>query len=282
MNLLRPPFRVIPGQSAEDAANEIVAAFVTIETLPRKVSSIYHTLSYCLNLEYPKPLIAAGYSLAKAIDDNACYHDQPYHNSQHCCEVMLSAYFLSRLVDINRQETAEIVFAALIHDFQHDGKPNNGDIQFRLERSSVNKAEPYLLAAGITKIQQQKLAALILATNTAIGLPVARSCYDHHTRGTSLPKIPSSAPELVELCDNPAASLQAIILCEADILPSIGLTTEYALKLQEKLSVEWGARLELEDKLRFIDNQRHSFIASNFFYPNIDKIRQAILNRLHQ
>lgn len=280
MNLSRPPFQIVPGQSAEDAAAEIVAAFLSIESLPLKTSRVFKMLSDCLGLEPEELSIAVGSSLAEAVDATAALHDKPYHSSQHCCEVMLSSYFLSLLGGLDKQETAEIVLAALTHDFQHDGKPN-GDIPFRLERNSVNKAEPYLAKAGMDKTRRQKLAALTLATSTAIGLPIARACHAHHAQGAPLPEIPPSAPELAELGNDPLTAIQALILCEADILPSIGLTTDYALKLQEKLSIEWGARLGLEDKLRFIDNQRHTFFADNYFNPNIDKIRQEILKRLH-
>ena len=133
MNSFRPPFRIIPGQSAEDAAVDIVDTFISIETFPDKVHRVFKEITGCIGTGPLDPLIVAGYSLAKAIDDAADIQDKPYHNSLHTCEVMLSSYFISLLAGLNKQETAEIILAALIHDFQHDGQIN-GDILFRLER----------------------------------------------------------------------------------------------------------------------------------------------------
>jgi 3'5'-cyclic nucleotide phosphodiesterase len=281
LNLSRPPFQIIPGQPPEDAAAEIVAAFLSIESLPLKTSRVFKTLTDCLDLERGEPLFAAGCDLAETIDATAAVHDRPYHNSQHCCEVMLSSYFLALTAGLKQQQTAEIVLAALGHDFRHDGKAG-GDIPFQLERNSVNQAGAFLLASGMDAARQRKFAALILATNTTIGLPIALACHAHHSRGAPLPEIPPSAPELTELGNDPLTAMQALILCEADILPSIGLTIGYALKLQEKLAIEWGVHLGLEDKLRFIEKQRHSFLAGNYFNPNIDKLKLTMLQRLHK
>jgi hypothetical protein len=253
---------------------------MSIETFPDKVHRVFKEITGCIGTEPLDPLIVAGHSLAQAIDDAAYIQDKPYHNSQHTCEVMLSSYFISLLGGLNKQETAEIVLAALIHDFQHDGK-FNGDILFRLERSAVNEAAPYLSAAKMPLSQQKKIAALILATEIFIGGDIAHASHTYHNHGGTFPDIPSAAPELREICEDPAQSIQALILCEADILPSIGLTTDYAFRLQEKLAMEWGMTLGLEDKLRFIDTQCHAFIIGHFFNPNIDKLRLEILRRLH-
>jgi hypothetical protein len=238
-------------------------------------------IAECLDLEECDHLIVAGYRLARTFDDTASLYDHPYHNSQHTCEVMLSSYFLSLLRGLNKHETAEIILAALIHDFQHDGRIN-GDVSFRLERHAINEATPYLLATEITEVQQRNIAALILSTDITIGLNIARASYAHHVHGSSLPKIPQVASELEAVCKDPLKSIQALILCEADILPSVGLTIEYALRLQEKLSIEWGTSLGLEDKLRFINKSCHTFIIGNFFNPNVEKLRLEILRRLQQ
>lgn len=279
LNLFRPPFRIIPEQSAEDAAIDIVNAFKSIESLPDKVSKVFKTITDCLCIEALDPLNIAGHSLAEVIDGAAHIQDKPYHNSQHTCEVMLSSYFLSLLGGLKKQETAEIILAALVHDFQHDGK-FNGDILFRLERFAVNEVAPYLSAAKIPPIQQKKISALILATEIVIGGAIVQASHIYHIHGGTLPKIPTAAPELREICDDPKISIQALVLCEADILPSIGLTFDYALKLQDKLAKEWGARLGLEDKLKFIDNMCHAFIVGDFFNSNVEKLRLDLLQKL--
>lgn len=279
MNHARPPFQIIPGQSAEDAAINVIAAFDSIENQPNKASRTYKAITDRLAIDLQSPLIAAGYSVAQAVDAEALADTNAYHNSQHFCEVMLASYFLSLLASIDDQIIAEIVTAALIHDFHHDGK-SSGDIPFRLERKSINEATPYLIHAKVTREQQRCLAALVLATEQLDGINIAQACYSHHTQGHVLPKIPEAAIELEVLCNDPLTSKQALILCEADILPSIGLTFDHALRLQDRLALELGIHLQLEDKLRFIDNNCRAFIAGSFFNPNVEKFRLEILHRL--
>lgn len=279
MNLVRPPFRIIPGQLAQDAAIDIVETFNFIAKLPGKVGLTFTAITDQLAIDRYHPLITAGLSLAQAVDTEAYTFNNPYHNSQHYCEVMLSSYFLSLLSGVNDHEITEVVLAALIHDFHHDGKPNR-KIPFHLERKAIKKARPYLTRGKVTQAQQRHLAALILATETSQGVNVVHACYAHHTQGHSLPKIPAVAIELEELCNDPVKSKQALILCEADILPSIGLTFDHALHLQHKLSLEWGVCLGFEDKLNFITHGCRTFVVGSFFNSNVEKLRLAILHRL--
>jgi hypothetical protein len=192
---------------------------------------------------------------------------------------MLCCHYLALRLKLNQCEMIEILLAALFHDFRHDSE-NRGNPLFCLERNSFNLAEPYLFDAGVTPSQRRKLAALVLATNPKAGLPIAHSCYRHYHNGAPLPEIPVSAPELADLCNNGRAAEQALILCAADLLPSLGLTVEYALMLQKKLAIEWGTPLGIEDKLRFIDNTRHIFIICDFFMPNIDRLQRYLVTRL--
>lgn len=279
MNIGRPPFQIISGQSAQDAAVDIVAAFKSIEHLPNKVSLTFTTIINQLDLDPRCPLVSAGINLAQAVDTEAVADNNPYHNSQHYCEVMLCSYFLSLLSGMDEQAIAEIALAALIHDYRHDGKLN-GDIPFRLERKAINEVLPYLVMAKAEQAQQQCLATLVLSTEPLHGVNIVRMCYLHHTQGHSLPEIHAAAIELEQLGNDPITSKQALILCEADILPSVGLTIEHALLLQDKLSLEWGVRLGPEDKLRFIDQNCYAFVAAGFFDDNVVKLRQAILLQL--
>lgn len=283
LNLSRPPFRIMPEQLAKDAAADIVDAFKLIESQPGKVSRIFTTLIDRLGIGASSPLRIAGLHLATTIDEASSVEDKPYHNSQHTCEVMLSAYFLSTLAGIEPQESAEIVLAALAHDFKHDGK-FNGDILFRLERYAVNETLPYLAAARMSESDQRKISALILATEIIIGGAIVQASYHAHSGVGEFPDIPVVVPELEQLCEDPQTSTQALILCEADLLPSIGLTVDYAFKLQDRLVEEWGAQLgpedKLKDKLSFIDNQCHAFIVGDFFTPNVEMLRADILQKL--
>jgi hypothetical protein len=224
-------------------------------------------------------MAAAGYRLAKAIDHDDPRFKPPYHNQQHVCEVMLCSHYLALRLKLNKGETTEILLAALFHDFRHDSEKRCNSL-FCLERNSFNLAEPYLLDAGVTITQRRKLAALVLATNPRAGLPVAHACYRHYQDSDPLPEIPAVAPELAGLCDNSTAAQQALVLCAADLLPSLGLTIDHALMLQKKLALEWKTTLGAEDKLRFIDNTRHIFRVCDFFMPNIDRLRAYLIAQL--
>jgi hypothetical protein len=134
--------------------------------------------------------------------------------------------------------------------------------------------------ARVPLTQQKKISALILATEIFIGGALVQASYVYHSHGGSFPNIPTVAPELRKICEDSKLSVQALILCEADILPSIGLTIDYAFLLSEKLGKEWGTLLGLEDKLRFIENQCHAFIVGDFFNTNVERLRSDIIQKL--
>lgn len=279
LNLSRPPFKVIADQSAESAAADMLAAFSVIEGLPDKVSRCFDAVARGAGVLAQTPLIIAGRRLARDIDGGAGGgHGHAYHNAQHFCEVMLGANFISLLDDLETNSRLEVVLAALIHDFQHDGK-GNGQVPFRLERQSVNAAMPYLAEAGVPAMQRRQIAALVLATEAMNGVPIALICHAHHVGAAPLPQSHVAAPELAELAVRPTLARQALIVREADVLPSVGLTIEHAIHLQDRLSMEWGVPLGLEDKLRFITEVFTGFIAGVFFQPNIERLRQYLLQR---
>jgi hypothetical protein len=279
LNLSKPPFKVIADQTAESAAADMLAAFSVIEGLPDKVSRCFDAVTRSAGVLAPTPLIVAGRRLARDIDNGAGGgHGHAYHNAQHFCEVMLGANFISLLADLDANSRLEVVLAALIHDFQHDGK-GNGQVPFRLERQSVNAAMPYLVDAGVPEMQRRQIAALVLATEAANGVAMALACHAHHVGAAPLPPLHVAAPELVELAVHPALARQALIVREADVLPSVGLTIEHAMHLHECLSMEWGVPLGLEDKVRFITEVFTGFIAGVFFQPNVERLRQYLLQR---
>ncbi|MBL1263906.1 HD domain-containing protein [Candidatus Methylomicrobium oryzae] len=279
MNTARPPFRIDSSQSIDEAAVEIVQLFRSIGHLPNKVGLVFQTLAACLALAPNNAYMQAGLRLAEAIDgDDPCF-DLPYHNRQHVCEVMLCCRYLALALDLAPQATLEIILAALFHDYRHDGNSCN-PIPFRLERHSINQAQPYLLAAGLNPTQCRKLTALVLATQPTAGLPVALAYYHHHCRQGPRPEAPAYAPELTEL-DNIDNATHALILCLADVLPSLGLTIEHALHLQEKLAQEWGKPLGIEDKVRFIEHTQHLFILCDRFIPNVMRLKNHLLSIRH-
>jgi len=278
LNLSQPPFAIIPRQSAA-AAVDMVEVFAAIDPLPDKVSQSFDAVAQCPSVNESTPPLAAGRRLAQAIDrGEGTGRVNFYHNAQHFCEVLLCAHFLSLWTDLAADARLEIVLAALMHDFHHDGYPN-GPIPFRLERQAIHQATPFLLEAGIPEKQQRRLSALILATEIVHGLPIVRACYTHHIANAPLPALPVAAPEMTALAQYSIATQQTLILCEADVLPSVGLTIEHAICLQDKLSLESSVPLQKEDKLRFISEIFPGFVIGVFFQPNVERLYQFLRSR---
>ena len=280
MNLSRPPFKIIPGQCSVSAADDIVKVFLEINTFSKKVSHSLDVLLKSFSSDNKFPLIAVAKAISRDIDAGVGNGaSNAYHNSQHFCEVMFCANYLSLKVGLDESTRLEVVLAALLHDFHHNGG-RNGTIPFRLERISVDKAIPYLMRENIPKKQQRRITALILATDISVGLLTARACYAHHKTESVLPSLPILAPELGELFTDATMSRQALILCEADVLPSVGLTLDYAQLQQAKLSSEWGIPLSSSDKLHFIANQFRGFVVCNFFQPNVERFYDLLIEHL--
>ncbi|MBA3588728.1 hypothetical protein [Methylibium sp.] len=276
MKLDRPPFRILTGQSPEDAAVDIVAAFESIESAADKLGRVFATLCGQLQSDADEPLCAAGRALAAAIDAGAGQsHRNAYHNPQHFCEVMLGAHFLCLLQGLGAVDSLRVVLAALIHDFHHDGSVNR-DVAFRLERLALQEAAPYLCSAGVSAVERRRLSAMVLATDVAHGLDFAIQCHAHHAGRASQPTVPAAAPELGELAQDPSTALQALVLCQADLLPSTGLTPQHALRMQDRLSQEWRKPLALEDKLCFIDQILSAGITCSYFIANLHGLRQTL------
>jgi hypothetical protein len=271
----RPPLRIVEAQSPEDAAKDIVAAFESIESAPDKVSRVFELLFERLGADRGDPLGKAGRALSAAIDGNAGRPQAAYHNAQHFCEVMLGAHFLCLLRGLGAADVRCVVVGALIHDFRHDGSVNGAE-PFRLERIALQEALPYLRGEGVGAADCQRLSAVVLATEVAHGVDFAIRCHAHHADGGPLPAVPDAAPELACLAQDAVAASQAMILCQADVLPSTALTPRYALRMQARLTQEWGSPLDEADKLAFIDQVLRSGLTCEFFLPNLHALRRVI------
>jgi hypothetical protein len=278
----RPPIAgpallcVEAGQAAAEVAGRLVDLFEAVESLPRKLSWVHQQTERQLVADPDPALAAAAGAIAQAIDAEAGRHDrQPYHGRQHFCEVMLAASVLCQLHRLPGASCQLLLLAALIHDLGHDGKPN---LDFRLERASLARAMPYLEAAGVDAMTRLRLSALVLATEPQDGVPSARRALACHTSGATAPR--GDGPAELRLLEHDALLAQlALLLCEADVLPSVGLTTAHAMRMQHLLAREWGRELGLLDKLRFIDDVLDAGVIGPFFRPNVAAIRLELARR---
>lgn len=274
--LLRAPLN----RPCEAVAADLVDAFDALSATRLKLQLAWRALNEPLHgvAGWSCALHAAGEALAAWADANAPYVDRhPYHNRQHLAEVLLTASLLARQHRLPTFAVQLLLVAALMHDLDHDGAPARG---FVAERRSMAFARPFLDAAGVSPAQCAQLDALVLATEPAEGVRTALASASRRTPAAVNPAPPPAAPELQRLNHDPLLALLARLLCEADVLPSIGLTLAHGLRLQALLAQEWGRSLGPTDKLRFIDESLSLGVVGAFFEPNVQRLRKLLLASL--
>lgn len=271
----RAPFRLSPGADPRQVAEEMIVCFRAAAGLPQKVSRCFRATIRVAGLDAQDPLVVAGEDIAADIDaGTGAGEGNPYHNRQHFCEVLLSALCLSLMVALTSREQAQLLLAALVHDFHHDGRGNK-EALFRLEKLAIAAAQPYLQAAGVTEDERARITAIVMATEVSTGVPFSRQCYRYFFEGGNAP--PAATGDLPRmLAQDARLALQAVLLTEADVLPSVGLTVDYAELSQENLSREWGRPLDAADKLFFLESVFQDFVAGRFFSPNLENIKCAM------
>lgn len=267
-----------PERTADAVAAEIVAVYRAIDGLAHKVSWAQQQTERLLCAGGDPALAAASRAIAAAIDADPGFYDRhPYHSRQHFCEVMLAAALLCQVHRRSARESQLVLLAALIHDFDHDGKPSR---DFRLERTSLDHAAPFLASAGVGPDARGQLAALVLATEPRDGVRAALLARGFHAHGAPLQPRADVPAELAALAHDAALARLAVLLCEADILPSVALTFAHAMHLQDLLALEWGRPLGPKDKLVFLDSVLSAGVISAYFLPNALAIRQALVRRV--
>lgn len=277
-DLSRAPFVVLSGASPETVANEIVACLAAIETLERRTCRVFEAVAANVGMSPRDPLAVAGARIAADLDAGLTGQaSNAYHNSRHICEVLLCSLFLAKHAGLAGPQQARIAVAALVHDLHHDGTTNAGQ-PFRLERLAMDAARPCLAAAGVAQAEITRIAALVLATEVTIGGPYARRCFRHFHQGGPAPAAAPGADPLGLLATDPDLAFQAVLLAEADLLPSVALTFDHAMQCQERLSRE-DRRIAATpvQKLAFLDRHRQEgLLVARFFEPNLEGLQCLI------
>ncbi|MET0962012.1 MAG: hypothetical protein ABWY05_04235 [Noviherbaspirillum sp.] len=275
--LRQPPFRMAADAGPAAAAAAIVAAFSRLAAAPAPLVTAWTLAMQVSGVDAAEPLHRAGMAAARDIDAGigaGCGNG--YHNSRHFCEVLLCTLAIAQLAGLDRQEQPLVLLAALLHDFHHDGRPRLQP--FRHELCSVAASLPYLEAAGVGAAERAVLATLILATDSVHGVPLARCCHGWHS-GMATPPPAPPRPELASLASLPRLALMAVVLAEADVLPSVALTPAHAALTTARLEAEWNTVLGTRGKVDFIDRHIGALQAARFFEPNLRAVRQASLER---
>jgi hypothetical protein len=280
--LARAPFRIPADADPAQVAREMEACFRALQSLPRRMTTVYQASCAAAGLDASGPLASAGLRIAGDIDSGIGDGDgNPYHNVQHFCEMVLSTLCLSRLVPCEPAEKSLLLFAALMHDFHHDGRIVKG-VPFRLERLAIASTQPYLDSAGVPADERERLAALILATFVPAGVPFARHCHRHHFLGAPRPEPPADAGALALLAEHARLAMLAVMLTEADVLASVGLTVALGDEAQRKIEREMGVAMGPADKLFFLETVFGRFEVGTFFAPNLEAMKDEMRARVRQ
>jgi len=280
LDLSKPPFRIPQGQDARAVAEDFIACFQVIAALPDKVGACVQAALSVAGLAPGDPVCVAGQRIARDMDAGVgAGGANPYHNAQHFCEVVLSALYLSLLAGVASKEKGELLVAALVHDFHHDGRTNL-NVPFRLEKLSAQATSPYLEAAAVPLDVQARITAMIFATEVSVGTRFARECHLHFAAGGPRPSLSGIPAPLAPLAGDAGLALQAVIVGEADVLSSAGLTVQYGELQQEKLAEEWRQPLGADHKVKFLNQVFQDFTVGHFFSPNLRALKSAAQERV--
>lgn len=276
--LTRPPFAQPASPGPAEVGHEIVACFEALGAHPDRLEHAHALAMRSLGAAASEPLVLAGRAVARDVDRGiGAGVAAGYHNAQHFLEVMLSARYLAAHAGLGAERALRVVSAGLLHDFHHDGS-RGVQSPFRLEMLAVERARPYWQQALLDGAERSRLEALILATEPRTGVPFARACWRWHRAQTPAPPDGAGLPvPLQRLLAEADLAHDAVLLAEADVLPSIGLTIEHAEQLQARLAHEWGTTLGRTDKLQFIERMVGEMVVGAFFIPNVLALRQAYL-----
>lgn len=277
-SLTRPPFAQPTSLGPADVGREIVACFEVLGARADRLARAHSLAMRSIGVGTTDALAQAGRAVARDVDRGiGAGVAAGYHNAQHFLEVMLCARYLAAGAALNVERSLRVVSAALLHDFHHDGS-RGVQAPFRLETLAVERSQPYWQRAKVDSAERSRLEALILATEPRTGVPFARACWHWHRAGGPAPPDSAGLPApLQRLLAEAELAHDAVLLAEADVLPSIGLTIEHAEQLQARLAHEWGTTLGRADKLQFIERMVGEMVVGAFFVPNVLALRQAYL-----
>lgn len=230
-------------------------------------------------------------------------NDLPYHNAAHFRKVvlhtirMIAAHnFIFKQGNhvLGKEAVAKLLIAACIHDLNHDGQGNiiNRKYQFaRTEQQSFECAKPYLEACGLSEEMLGDIRVMLICTDASpFGDPISpsrqvRRAYEYHFGENEDAEDLDLGEELSILAERDDLTLLCMMLHEADIMNSAGVS--YDITCQESLAVsqEIGTEACPEDTLLFLEkvclNEMQSDAARYLGQKNIDDIRKQLIAAYH-
>lgn len=242
-------------------------------------------------------LIAAGRELATALDLGIGAGKKPdlFHATPHFKEVLMGAGALLWVSDniqhhtFTSKEKLSLLFAALGHDYYHDGG-KNGPTPLRLEKLAVQHLMSHMADHDVDSHTREAVQLMVLSTDVSRSPDYVNALLAGHT-----PHAPTGYEILAELAkpEHAHTAQLAAMLRDADILMQSGITVKTAHHAKERLGREWQMEMTPEDHdgfLKFIVAQPnalgervigYSSPAAQFFNANIAKVSASFKAARH-
>ncbi len=278
------------------------------ETVGRAIAALYETLA---GSDGPSPAamlaavldelgVAPGAGERQAAMVAAVLATVPcnnqFHNADHSREVLGNAIWLSRAnavlagatpgaLKLPADAVARLLLAAMMHDIGHDGTTNavpaadgtESYVPFRLEDRAFELMHPSLQRAGIAPAAIAALQVMLRATD-----PRARAGVRVLTDAALYGTPPGAAPSaFVDHLRDPELALATALLCDADLMSSVGLTYAYYQRQSAALAAERGAPIapaETRDFFTKVVGNGFSSAAGKRLDANLMRIRAAALS----
>ncbi|MEZ5814928.1 MAG: hypothetical protein R3E13_09485 [Alphaproteobacteria bacterium] len=211
-----------------------------------------------------------------------------FHGNKHFLQVFATTYTLGlRALQeerITSQTFGNLLTAALIHDYKHDGTTNNGE-QFRLENRSCEESKASLIEAGADEDDLEIIKAFVLTTDVSKDFddPRAASPADSLKRFTLNSDVEGVFPQLRVLIEKttPGNDLvdAALMLQDADVgIAHLDVQTTH--QAGRELAKERGGEYTPQNQIVFMDKICHrqcfSKAGREIIQPRLEAVMQAL------
>lgn len=222
-----------------------------------------------------------------------------YHNNFHFFKVvlhvvrMISAHnfiFEGGKHALNKEDVAQLLIAACIHDLGHNGKGNIIDRKYSMaatEMRSYGYALPFLEKCNLDKVFLEDIKFLLFCTDASpFGDPISpsmqlRRSYNYHFGDEDMSDDLMLSSELSVLENREDLVLKCMLLHEADLMNSLGVSYDLTVAESIAVSCEIGTDPTPEGTLLFFEkNCENDFFSDSGRFlgqENFRRIRLQVL-----
>lgn len=195
-----------------------------------------------------------------------------YHNNLHFKKVVLhivrmivahNNIFADTNHSLDKPQIAALLVASAIHDLGHQGKGNLQGRTYEMaktEKRSFDLAAPYLKGAGVSDELLAQVRTMLIGTDVSpFGDPISpanqvRAAYEYHYGEAEDTDVLELSEDLAVLEQDADLCMMCLMLHEADIMNSAGLSYEITCQESILVSKEIGRpHASPEDTLLFLE-----------------------------